>query len=351
MRKKLLFITPIFPKSKKEDTIVPFIYQFSDYFSEKYKDVKIDVLALNYPFEKGVYTIDNITIYAVGGNFKKGIYPIFRFVKSLQFAIKLFTKNKYAGVLSFWYGQTAVIGKILEYFFKTKHYTWLQGQDVKASNKFLKYFKPKSESLICIGKNHQQLLFKNHNLRTKNIANVAINRNTFPELNKGKRIYDIIGIGNLGPVKNYSRFIDLIFELKKTTPNLNVIICGNGEEKEELLKKIDRLNLTENLKLLGYQKNSEVKKLLNNSKVFLHTSNFEGNPMVIQEALYSGCKVISTINITSKNEEIGNFYFSQNNTEIISKVYQLLNTKNCSSERIEVFKINDTIETIYNLFF
>jgi glycosyltransferase involved in cell wall biosynthesis len=351
MSKKLLFIIPLFPKSKEDDTIVPFIYQFSTYFSKKYKDVKIDILTLNYPFKRSVYTIDNITIYAIGGNFKKGLHPIFRFFRSIKFALYLYKKNNYDGILSFWYGQTAIIGKILANFYKKKHFTWLQGQDVKTSNKFLKFARPKAESLICVGKNHQQLLFKNHNLLSPNIANVAINSKNFPNLNHTTRMYDIIGVGNLGPLKNYGRFIDVVFELKKTNPNLKVIICGDGEEKKELQEKIERLKLKNTIQLLGYQKNADVINLLNNSKLLLHTSNFEGNPMVIQEALYSGCNVVSTFNITSKEEVVSNYYYSEKNLEIISKISKILNSENVNTQRVHLFKIDDTVATIYNLFY
>ena len=58
--KRLLFITPIFPGSDKEDTIVPFVYQFTKYYARQFSDLKIDVLTLHAP-KKGNYQIENNT--------------------------------------------------------------------------------------------------------------------------------------------------------------------------------------------------------------------------------------------------------------------------------------------------
>ena len=191
---KFLFITPIFPSSKEEDTIVPFIYQFADQFSKKYPKTKIDVLAINYPYEKELYQIDNITIYSTRGKFKKGIHSYIRFIKAVRLAFKLYRKHRYTSILSFWYGTSAMIGKLLKLVFRCQHKIWMQGQDVKSNNWYLKLFPSKGEDIIVLGANHQTLLSKNHSIKTENIAHVAINKDSFPKLKTIERSIDILSL-------------------------------------------------------------------------------------------------------------------------------------------------------------
>jgi len=350
MSRKVLFITPIFPSSENDDTIVPFIYQFTDQFSKKYPEIEIHVLAINYPSEKSTYQINTISVFCAKGKFKKGMYSLMRFLKALTIAFKLCRKNRYAAVLSFWYGSSTLIGKVLKLMFQCKHIIWMQGQDVKSNNPYLRLFPSTGENIIVMGKNHQQLLAKNHHIETKNIAHVAINEHSFPELKTTGRTIDIIGVGNLVAIKNYSRFIDVIFEIHKIKKNLKVVLCGDGEEKELLKEKASRLHLTEVIHFTGYIPNQMVKKLLNDAKVFLHTSTFEGNPMVIQEALYSGCNIVSSFNIQERQQSIKNFYFAENQQNITSKIIQLLSSDETDRySRVHHFKIEDTLRTVHDL--
>ncbi len=349
MHRKLLFITPLFPTSKDEDTIVPFIFQFTERFRQEHPAIEIHVLALNYPLKKGTYTINGITVYALGGGFKKGIFSFYRLLKGLKKASQLYKKNKYVGIISFWYGTSAIIGNTLRSRFNVIHKTWLQGQDVKRNNWYFKLFPPKGNNLIAISKSQRELLQKNHGISTDHIANVCINEVRFPELNQGKRSIDIIGVGNLGPIKNYSKFLDVISLVHQSIPKLKVVICGDGEQKIALQKKIQKLSLHHTVELLGYVPNQKVKELLNSTSVFLHTSVFEGNPMVLQEALFSGCKVVSTFNIATDSEDIRQFYYEKETSALSNKIIDLLTNEFKNISRVHHFKMEDTLKTIHDL--
>ena len=121
MQKKLLFITPIFPSSAEEDTIIPFIYQFTKYYKSMHPEVIIDVLSFHYPEQKGMHMIDGIQVYSLGKSFQKK----YTFLSSLYAACKkvyqMHRNNNYTGILSFWYGKTAWTGEIMGKILKIKH--------------------------------------------------------------------------------------------------------------------------------------------------------------------------------------------------------------------------------------
>lgn len=346
--KKLLFIVPIFPKDTEDDTIVPFIYQFCDFFNKQYSSLEIEILTLKYPLINGAYTINGITVHSISGGFKNKLYTLITIFRGFIKGYKLLRKNKHDGILSFWYSDTALIGHLLKRFFGVKHYVWMQGQDVKSNNIYLKILRPKKDNLIVVGNNHNKLLNKYQKMKASKIANVAVVPDNFPELNINDRKIDIIGVGNLSSLKNYSLFVDIVSELKKTHKNINAIICGDGEEKQMLSDKVISLDLTKNIRLPGYLTNKKVKSLMNNSKILLHTSEFEGNSLVVQEALYSGCKVVSTIPLLNT---VNNFYFEDSKSGKIKRINLLLNEKKPVVERVRHYKVEDTAKTIYSCFF
>jgi glycosyltransferase involved in cell wall biosynthesis len=348
MYKRLLIITPIYARNQKDDTAVPFIKQFLDFFSQTYPEVNLEIIAMRYPFDKDQYHFKNISVHHMGGGFQKRINTIKLLFKTFFMAKKLHKNNAFDGVLSFWYGETMLIGRLLKFFFNLSHFTWLQGQDVKSNNRFMRWFKPNPNHIIASGDLHNTILQKEHKFKASHVAPIALNTKDFPPLNMFEREIDILGVGNLGPIKNYNRFIKLIYEIKHLFPKIKVVIHGEGELRTKLEKQIIQLGLADNITLTGMCSNSMVRNSMNNTKVFLHTSIFESGPLVTHEALYSGCKVISTIEVSPKQPK--NFYFSQNDDELVQFLIEGLNNTD-RVERVLVNRISDTAKTIYNCFF
>ncbi len=96
----------------------------------------------------------------------------------------------------------------------------------------------------------------------------------------------IISVGRLEKQKDY---IFLIRGLENT--NYHIDIFGEGTLRDKLIN----LSKTSGLELEIYDPvpNKELLKILNNYKVFISTSKFEGNPKAVLEAMGSGCIVIA----------------------------------------------------------
>ncbi len=347
MKKRLLFITPIFPKNLEEDNVVPFISQFTQRFALD-TDVEIDVISLMYPFSTKKYAIANINVYPIGSNFISNFRQIPFLFRAVLKALNLNKQQKYDGILCFWYRESALVGRIVNLMFNIKQVVWMHGQDVKKNNKYIRLFRILPENIVMLSKHQKKYFLENCKIDVEKIANVAVDRNKFPSLNKDFRTIDIIGIGNLYDLKNYSLFLDIISEINYS--NLKVLIIGEGDQRDILKNKVDKLGLSENVSFTGALSHVEVRKYLNNAKIFLHTSKFEGAGVVIQEALYSGCKVVSTIEMQKNFEIKDSFYFSTNKQQLIDRINFLLQ-KNLIANRIENFRMEDTIQVIYDMFY
>jgi len=119
-------------------------------------------------------------------------------------------------------------------------------------------------------------------------------------MKKKKKIVDVrdlknsffLSIGRLTKQKNHQILIDLFVNLNKKKKNNYLYIIGDGEEKEELQKKIFDSNLQNNIFLLGYKKNVYPYILL--SKAIISPSLWEDPGAVMIEAAFCNKVVISS---------------------------------------------------------
>lgn len=101
-----------------------------------------------------------------------------------------------------------------------------------------------------------------------------------------------IAIGRLTKQKNFIFLINSYKHLEKEFPNLNLIIIGNGEDKEMLNRRINSLSLQNKIKILEYQKN--IFPYLKNAEFFLMPSLWEDPGFVLLESALMRCFVITS---------------------------------------------------------
>ncbi|MEI9943386.1 MAG: glycosyltransferase family 4 protein [Chitinophagaceae bacterium] len=120
----------------------------------------------------------------------------------------------------------------------------------------------------------------------------GVNTKQFSDKIKERDI-DILAAGSLIPLKRYGLFIEIIAEIEKRVPGLKVILAGDGPERQNLQKQFEESSLQATISLVGELPYEEVLQLMQRTKIFLHTSRYEGFGVVCIEALYAGAKVIS----------------------------------------------------------
>lgn len=111
-----------------------------------------------------------------------------------------------------------------------------------------------------------------------------------PIINEKK--YDIISLGRLSQEKRLDILLRIISKLNQSGLALRVGIVGEGEEKENLISLSKKLGLEKNVDFIGFRK--DVEKYYQNTKIFILTSEREGLPLTIVEAMSCGIPVISS---------------------------------------------------------
>lgn len=120
------------------------------------------------------------------------------------------------------------------------------------------------------------------------------------ELEKLERDY-FISIGRLTRQKNFKFLIKSIAPLIKTNSEIKLYIFGEGEQKNEIISLISKLNLKNNIKLFPYKDN--IYKYIDNSKGFILSSLWEDPGFVLVEAAFLNKPILSS-NCKNGPEEI-----------------------------------------------
>ncbi len=118
-----------------------------------------------------------------------------------------------------------------------------------------------------------------------------LNTDSFPVRNEDQIEDKIVSVGRLSPQKNQKMLIDA-FAASEAKDHHTLHIYGEGPLREELQRQIDSLGLSDRVFLEGNSK--EVLEKIKNAKVFAFTSDYEGLPNALMEAMALGLPCIST---------------------------------------------------------
>lgn len=101
-----------------------------------------------------------------------------------------------------------------------------------------------------------------------------------------------ISVGRYAPQKAQHHIVEIVRRLRDELPELKVAIIGWGELEGELQAAIDAAGVADRVKLMG--RRSDVPDLLMASDMYLNTSNWEGMPLSMIEAMGAGLPIVTT---------------------------------------------------------
>lgn len=115
---------------------------------------------------------------------------------------------------------------------------------------------------------------------------------TFFGVQRAEKTKSIVTFGRLVNQKNHKLLIDAFAQIAGRYPEEELLIYGCGELRDALQTQIDDLDLTDRVKLMGAT--DQVPQILAQSKVFVLSSDYEGMPNALMEAMAVGVPCIST---------------------------------------------------------
>jgi glycosyltransferase involved in cell wall biosynthesis len=120
-------------------------------------------------------------------------------------------------------------------------------------------------------------------VRTERIAN-SVSALGGPEPDLAAPV--IVAAGRLTPQKGFDRLIDAFAQIAGDHPAWRVRICGKGELRRRLERRVDRAGLTGRVELAGAVR--DMGAAMAQASVFVLSSRSEGFPLILLEAMGKG---------------------------------------------------------------
>lgn len=146
-------------------------------------------------------------------------------------------------------------------------------------------FDIKENKVFSLGSGYDENIFFNNQIKN-NIINITFT-------------------GKVCKQKGVESLIKSLDEINYPANFINVNIVGDGSDKKEYEEILELSRMSKfNIKFLGKVNQKDLAQIFRDSHIFILPSFFEGLPLVVIEALASGCTVITT-NIPGVSKWIG----------------------------------------------
>ncbi len=240
-------------------------------------------------------------------------YLCFNFLHGLA----LIKKYKIDIIFCQWTIPSGFIGLLIKKITKKPVIVSAQGAEFylpknKIFSQFLRYVLRNIDLLMPVS-HHMKKLAYYYSKKIKGIEILpnAVNTEKFKPLTKiefqfsgiNPKSKKILTVRRLVPEKRVDLLIKSFQKLLKYFTNLQLIIAGNGPERDNLIKLTKKLKISNKVLFLGFISHDKLNSLYNIAHVYVLTSEQEGLSLSLLEALATTVPVIST-NIVGNPEVI-----------------------------------------------
>lgn len=161
---------------------------------------------------------------------------------------------------------------------------------------------PKADKVICVSKEIEKYLISNYKINPNKVITIYNPVVDLDLINASKKQIDhnwvtkkdirlIVTAGRLNIQKNHALLLHAFKTVLEST-NARLIIFGEGELRAELEQTARMLEIQDNVLLPGFEKN--IFAYFNKADLFVLSSDYEGLPGVVIQAMACGLPIVST---------------------------------------------------------
>ena len=327
--------------------------------------------------DKGVLRKDlnsNVHYKSLVGLKKHFLQRVFSYLLSIvvptSIIHRIFIGNKYDIEIAFLEGvPTKIVGASKNK--KSKKLTWVHtdlydtfGLDKvhKSMEKHIVCYK-KFDKIVCVSENVKKAFTKRFGIDENLVVKYnVLDDNRVRELAKETvdktTKFRIVSVGRLISLKGFDRLLIAFKKIIDLGEDCELIIVGDGIERENLQGYINDNSLKDRVKLVGFDKNPY--KYMNSADLLVYPSRVEGYSTVVTESVILGKPILVT-DCAGMKEILGDSEFGlvvENNDEVLfDGLKELVQNQNLrenyakkAQERAKGFTIKARIEELEELF-
>ncbi len=280
--------------------------------------------------------------------------------------LRLVRKEKFEVISAAWIIPNGFIAALVSKLTGVPFTVTIPGSDIYIGGKNLLFkslvgFASKNASVVLADSAHYlgQLKKLGFNPRKTEVIRYGVDTQKFQPTKKDKSILKkfkvgqeipiILAVGRLVAKKGFLYLIRAFPEILKKVPSAKLLIVGDGDQKEELLKEIKKFNIETQVIFAGTINYNELSKYYNLGDVFVMPSikdekgNVDASPVAMMEAMACGTPVVATKFSGSadliKDGETGFLVKDKDSKEIASSVIKILKIGKKGETRKKVRKI------------
>ncbi|HTX88006.1 MAG TPA: glycosyltransferase [Bacteroidales bacterium] len=348
----IAILTPGFAAAEDDTSAIPSLQLYLKSLKAAFPEIRLHVLSFRYPFRKGDYDWNGIPVYAAGGKHRKwnhlGVWT-----RVFMRLYRMYRRGQLDLIHSFWLTETTLVGAMFGRLTGIPVLATAMGQDVKDQNRYLFFLRPFPLDVVLVSRFQSGVLKKRGKMNIGRVIPFGVDASCYHPDPSSERAVDILGAGSLNAVKNYDLFIRVVKQVSNEFPDLRCRILGGGPEKDRITQLIRENGLESNITLTGPLEYREVQEEMAGAKILLHTSRFEGQGLVITEALAAGMFVVCFPVGIAADPISEKIHTGSTGEELALKILEILRLKDPSFNPEIPLKIGQTVEeyaSIYRTF-
>jgi len=289
---RVLWLSPGFAADEQDLNCIPPLQLLARALVTK--GIDLQIITLGYPFHSKPYTWHGIPVISGYGPNRRW-FRWYNWRRVVRYAQDIHREQNFDVLHSFWLGPSWLIGQYLQKRWNIPHYTTLMGQDVLSRNRYRHFLRAgHASSFVAVSDFQNNIFEKTTGKRSAHTIPWGVDKAEIPETLPDHRPLDILGCGSFIPLKNWVLWLNVLAGVAKSKPDLRAELIGDGVERAQIEGLIKRLRLERNVRLRGHIPRPDVMARMRDTKVLLHTANFESFGFVLAEAAMNGCRVVST---------------------------------------------------------
>lgn len=376
MKKRILFIIPSLPGGGAEKVLIDILkhFDYTSYEVTLFVEYKEGTYMDDLPYEIRLLALHpKNTIWFERLHRILRVFHCYAFFHALVYKrlfLNILKEDKFDTAISFMEGSAVKFHSYITHKV-ANNLSWVH-IDLKQKHWSLDFFQ-NSEDEFKTYLNMDKIVFVSEDAKKNFLKLYAINsdkctvvynlidKNVIQRLsvsgNVTKRKFTICMVGRLNRQKRYDRALRVAKLLKDAGHDFDLWIIGEGSLEDSLKAMSSEYNVNDCVHFLGFKKPSYT--YMKASDLFLNTSEAEGYPLVICEALCLGLPIVAT-SISGANEILAQSEYgllvSEKEEDIYKGIKRLIDDTDLRRKysqqallRAEMFNVPETMKQIYKL--